>query len=72
VAVLASFTGFPLLAAGINPNLCENKVESMMRQAAIHKKDALVEPIVRKLWIRLNEIIVLNEKDCKDRGKHMA
>lgn len=54
----------PAEAAGINLNLGENKVESLMRQAAIHNKDASVEPFVKGLGIRLNKIVILNEKDC--------
>ena len=39
----------PAEAAGINLNLGENKVESLMRQAAIHAKETPKEPIV-KVW----------------------
>ena len=54
----------PAEAAGINLNLGENKVESLMRQAAIHAKEAPKEPIVNGLGIRANKIVILNEKDC--------
>jgi hypothetical protein len=54
----------PAEAAGINLNLGENKVESLMRQAAIHTKEAPKEPIVKGLGIRANKIVILNEKDC--------
>jgi transposase-like protein len=54
----------PAEAAGINLNLGENKVESLMRQAATHNKDAIVQPVVKGLGIRLNKLLVINEKDC--------
>lgn len=54
----------PAEAAGINLNLGDNKVESLMRQAAIHARDAPKEPIVKGLGIRANKIVILNEKDC--------
>jgi putative transposase len=54
----------PAEAAGINLNLGENKVESLMRQAAIHNKDAAAEPIVKGLGVRLHKILIINEKDC--------
>ncbi|HEX2557416.1 MAG TPA: hypothetical protein VHK86_03765 [Nitrososphaera sp.] len=54
----------PAEAAGINLNLGENKVESLMRQAAIHTKEAPKEPIVKGLGIRANKIVILNKKDC--------
>ena len=54
----------PAEAAGINLNLGENKVESLMRQAAIHNKDAIVEPFVKGLGIRLQKLLIINERDC--------
>jgi hypothetical protein len=54
----------PAEAAGINLNLGENKVESLMRQAAIHNKDAIVEPFVKGLGIRMQKLLIINEKDC--------
>jgi hypothetical protein len=54
----------PAQAAGINLNLGENKVESLMRQAAVHMKDNQTEPLVKGLGIRINKIAILNEKDC--------
>jgi hypothetical protein len=54
----------PAEAAGINLNLGENKVESLMRQAATHNKDAILQPVVKGLGIRLNKLLVINEKDC--------
>lgn len=54
----------PAEAAGINLNLGENKVENLMRQAAVHAKEAQTEPLVKGLGIRANKIIILNEKDC--------
>lgn len=55
----------PAEAAGINLNLSGNKVESLMRQAAIHAKDAVVvEPFVKGLGIRMQKLTIINEKDC--------
>ena len=54
----------PAEAAGINLNLGENKVESLMRQAAVHAKETKTEPLVKGLGIRINKIAILNEKDC--------
>jgi hypothetical protein len=54
----------PAQAAGIELNLGENKVETLMRQAAIHNKESSKEPIVKGLGIRINKVIILNEKDC--------
>jgi len=54
----------PAEAAGINLNLGGNKVENLMRQAAIHKKDAAVEPFVKGLGIRINKVTILHEGDC--------
>lgn len=54
----------PAEAAGINLNLKENKTESLMRQAAIHAKDELVNPAVKGLGIRIHKVTILNEKDC--------
>jgi transposase-like protein len=53
----------PAEAAGINLNLAENKVESLMRQAAVYAKD-VQEPTVKGLGIRANKVQVLNESDC--------
>lgn len=53
----------PAEAAGINLNLGENKVESLMRQAAIHAKDARSEPVIKGLGIRINKVQILNEDD---------
>jgi putative transposase len=54
----------PAEAAGINLNLGENKVESLMRQAATHNKEAIVEPFVKGLGIRLQKLLIINVKDC--------
>jgi len=35
-----------------------------MRQAAIHNKDVMAEPIVKGLSIRLHRLIIINQKDC--------
>jgi hypothetical protein len=53
----------PAEAAGISLNLGENKVESLMRQAAIHSKEAVSEPVIKGLGIRINKVQILNEKD---------
>jgi putative transposase len=54
----------PAQAAGINLNLGENKVESLMRQAAIYQKEKGIEPTVKGLGIRINKVQIFNEKDC--------
>src|SRR5207253_4547706 len=54
----------PAEAAGINLNLGENKVEALMRQAALHQKETQAEPLVKGLGIRVNKVQILNEKDC--------
>jgi hypothetical protein len=53
----------PAEAAGINLNLGENKVESLMRQAAIHAKEIPTEPL-KGLGIRINKLQIVNDKDC--------
>ena len=50
-------------AAGINLNLKENKTEQLMRQAAVHAKDAVVQPVVKGLGVRIHKLTILNEKD---------
>jgi hypothetical protein len=54
----------PAEAAGINLNLSENKVESLMRQAAIHAKEYPPEPLVKGLGIRISKLQIINENDC--------
>jgi putative transposase len=54
----------PAEAAGINLNLGDNKVENLMRQAAVHVKESKQEQIVKGLGIRINKVAILNEKDC--------
>jgi G3E family GTPase len=54
----------PAEAAGINLNLGENKVESLMRQAAVYAKDVQQEPIAKGLGIRANKVQILDENDC--------
>jgi hypothetical protein len=54
----------PAEAAGINLNLAENKVESLMRQAAVYSKDIQQEPIAKGLGIRINKIQIFHEGDC--------
>ncbi|MEP0824344.1 MAG: transposase, partial [Nitrososphaera sp.] len=54
----------PAQAAGITLNLGENKVESLMRQAAVYAKDVQQEPVVKGLGIRINKVQIVNESDC--------
>ena len=54
----------PAEAAGINLNLGDNKTENLMRQAAIHAKEAKEEPLTKELGIRMNKLILLHEGDC--------
>jgi len=54
----------PAEAAGINLNLGGNKVESLMRQAAVYGKEVQQEPIVKGLGIRANKVKIMNESDC--------
>lgn len=54
----------PAEAAGINLNLGENKVESLMRQAAVYGKEVQQEPVVKGLGIRINKVLIVNESDC--------
>ena len=53
----------PAEAAGTSLNLGDNKVESLMRQAAIRSRDAKSEPVIKGLGIRINKVQILNEKD---------
>ncbi len=54
----------PAEAAGINLNLGENKVESLMRQAAAYSKEISQVPIVKGLGIRGNKLNMMHEGDC--------
>jgi hypothetical protein len=54
----------PAEAAGINLNLGENKVESLMGQAAVHVKKTQTEPLVKGLGIRTNKVAIQKESDC--------
>jgi hypothetical protein len=55
----------PAEAAGINLNLQEgNRVESLMRQAAVYSKEVQQEPIVKGLGVRASKIVILHEGDC--------
>lgn len=51
----------PAEAAGINLNLGENKVEDLMRQAAINQGNAKTEKFVSSLGIRATKVQVLHE-----------
>jgi hypothetical protein len=42
----------------------QNKVESLMRQAATHNRDAVADPIVKGLCIWMQKLLIINEKDC--------
>jgi hypothetical protein len=53
----------PAEAAGINLNLGENKMENLMRLAALHRKEVAVEPTLKGLD-RMNNVVILNERDC--------
>ncbi|MGI0014590.1 MAG: hypothetical protein ACREBU_14285 [Nitrososphaera sp.] len=50
--------------AGIKLDLQENKIESLMRQAAVYSKDVQQEPIVKGLGIRANKGQILHEGNC--------
>lgn len=54
----------PAEAAGINLNLGENRIESLIRQASIHAKETKTDPLVKGLGVRINKIKIVNEKDC--------
>lgn len=54
----------PAEAAGINLNLGENKVESLMRQAVVFAKKEEQEPIIKGLGIRANKVQLLHDGDC--------
>jgi G3E family GTPase len=54
----------PAEAAGINLNLGDNKVESLMRQAAVYRREVQQEPIVKGLGVRANKVEISNERDC--------
>jgi hypothetical protein len=43
--------------------LGENKVESLMRQGAMHL-EIKVEPFEEGLGIRISKLVILNQKDC--------
>ncbi|MEP0826064.1 MAG: DDE-type integrase/transposase/recombinase, partial [Nitrososphaera sp.] len=55
----------PAEMAGINLNLTGNKVENLIRQAAINSNEVQKEPLpVKGLGIRINKVQIVNEKDC--------
>lgn len=62
----------PAEVAGINLNLGNNKVENLIRQAAIRQKELQKEPsVVKGLGIRINHVQIQVEKDyieIKPRG----
>ena len=53
----------PAEAAGISLNLGENKIENLMRQAAVVKQKTNLEPFVFELGIRVNKIQILHKDD---------
>jgi putative transposase len=53
----------PAEIAGINLNLGENKVENLMRQAAINVKEDNREMFVRALGIRANKVEVIHDNE---------
>lgn len=42
----------------------DNKTEPLIRQAAIHSKESKVEPHLKGIGIRINNLKILNESDC--------
>ncbi|WP_337861943.1 hypothetical protein [Nitrososphaera sp.] len=47
-----------------NTEKIAKSLEAGMRQAAVHAKDELVNPIVKGLGGRIHKVTILNEKDC--------
>jgi hypothetical protein len=54
----------PAEAAGINLQLGENKVENLMRQAAIRQKENNTQKFMTELGIRVNKLQILRKDDC--------
>jgi hypothetical protein len=54
----------PAEAAGISLNLCENKIENLMMQAAIvNQKNSKVEPFIFDLGVRVNKLVISRKDD---------
>src|SRR6185437_12239413 len=53
----------PAEAAGINLQQGENKVENLMRQAAIRQKENNAQPFLIELGIRVNKLQILRKDD---------
>jgi hypothetical protein len=54
----------PAEAADINLRLGENKVENLMRQAAIKQKENNAQPFAIELGVRINKLQILRKDDC--------
>jgi hypothetical protein len=54
----------PAEAAGINLQLGENKVENLMRQAAIRQKENSAQPFLTELGVRANKLEIVRKDDC--------
>jgi hypothetical protein len=53
----------PAGAAGISLNLGENKIENLMRQAAISQNTSKVEPFIFELGVRANKLVISRKDD---------
>jgi transposase-like protein len=53
----------PAEAAGIDLNLGENKIENLMRQAAIVNQKTNLEPFVFELGVRVNKLVISRKDD---------
>jgi putative transposase len=53
----------PAEAAGISLNLGENKIENLMRQAAIVNQKTNLEPFVFELGVRVNKLVISRKDD---------
>jgi hypothetical protein len=53
----------PAEAAGISLNLGENKIENLMRQAAVVKQKTNLEPFVFELGVRVNKLVISRKDD---------
>lgn len=50
-------------AAGIDLNLGKNKIENLMRQAAIRQNTSKVEPFTFELGVRVNKLVISRKDD---------
>jgi len=53
----------PAEAAGISLNLGQNKIENLMRQAAIVNQKTNLEPFVFELGVRVNKLVISSKDD---------